>query len=47
MVPTYLNFIRFLEKAQLAFNFILHRTHMSAEQVIKNKTTAGDIGNHT
>lgn len=38
MMATYLNFIRFLEKAHLAFNFILDRNQMSGEQVIKNKT---------
>lgn len=38
IVAMYLNFIRFLEKAHLAFNFILDRTQMSAEHVVRNKT---------
>ena len=46
-VAMYLNFIRFLEKAHLAFNFILDRTQMSAEQVVKNKTTVGDVNKLT
>lgn len=33
-----MNFIRFLEKAHLAFNFILDRTQMSAEQAVKKQS---------
>lgn len=46
-VAMYLNFIRFLEKAHLAFHFILDRTQTSAEQVLKNKTTVGDVNKRT
>lgn len=43
---TDLNPIRFLGKADLAFNVILDRNQMSAGQVIKNKTTIFDINKH-